>query len=55
MTLKELIEKHPDCLNLDLAITNQNGDFEFIWGSYATTQEPDYTEDGEPALILLWD
>ncbi len=50
MTLRELMEKHPDLQDLPLAILQRDGNFDYLAGSYETD---DYDERGRFQVLVL--
>ena len=50
MTLRELMEKHPELLDLPLAILHRDGNFDYAVGSYETH---DYDEKGRFQTLVL--
>ena len=50
MTLRELMEKHPDLQDLPLAILQRDGNYDYLGGSYETQ---DFDEDGRFQVLVL--
>lgn len=50
MTLNELIEEHPDLLDLPLATLQRDGNYDYLGGSYETH---DYDEEGRFQVLVL--
>ena len=50
MTLRELMEKHPELLDLPLAILQRDGNYDYLGGSYETQ---DYDDEGQFQVLVL--